>query len=419
MRIHGTRRDGAVIIIVMIVLSLLAVITATVVKISSGTLQTTALAGDREAAFRAAESGARLGLKELIDDPNWTDFGGPVDMPGGEASYEVQVFTDSGPAPDNGVVVPTGMSYIQSTGRSKNGGTATAQRVTQIGLMIKQNGGVLDYAAAVNGSILVRNGGVVESRDPATDDVLPAAATVVTNSTASGSIQLDGGSTVVKGMARPGPGAPGSAVTLMNGAQATQGYSPLGAQVPMDPVVLPFAADPSKDVVVDGGANTRTIGGNPDSYNSMLQPGAYGSLTIQNGGELKLRPGEYVFNGITSLGGNIRLVGNAAVDFYSTDDVLFTNGALINDTKDPKRMKFHVTSGTVNLALTDVNAYYILNAPNSDVSLINGSRQYGNLISQNLVIDNSSLFFDPNAGGAVTSGGSTIPIVKSYQRFDK
>ncbi len=410
------KQRGAIIIIVLIILTLLVIITAAIVQISAGTLRTTARAETQEDAFRAAEAGAKLALVELRNNANWKKFSPPdVLMPGGEASFRVNVFSETGPTPSNGVVVPPGLLYVESVGRTPP--TGPADRVTTVGYMIKANGGALDYAAAVTGEIELKNGSVVESRDPSTDAVLPAAATIVSNAVGDNTIKLDTNSRV-SGMARPGPGAGPNAVSVLNGANATLGYAPLPSSVPLDPVSPPNPSDPSKKVEADG--TSLTVGGVVDNINSPLQPGTYGDLVIKNGATLKMKGGTYVFDNILVDGSQMRILSNKPVDLYATGSVEFKNGSLVNEDKKPSNLKIQVTSGTVTLDLSGGGAaYYILNAPNSPVVLKNGSQQYGNLIGASLLIDGSSLFFDPSAGGAVSSSGTTHPIIKSYQRFDR
>lgn len=399
-------------------MGVIAIITATVVKISAGTLKTSGASEDAEAAYRAAETGAELALLQLKYDKDWTDFSPPVqELPSGAATYQVHVFSEGeSPGPDRGIVVPPGMSYIQSTGVSRN------KRVSQVGLMVKLNGGVLDYAAVVKGGIELLSGSVVESRDPATDQVLSAAATVVSNSTSASVVKLDGGS-VVNGMARPGPGASSGSVEVLSGSEATLGYSPLGAEVPIDPVVLPSSVDVYGKVKVDGSYMTVEVAGNEVTFGPPgplppLPPGTYGELEIVNGGELTLITGDYVFDKIKMQNGKVEVLVGDTVDFYSKGQVEILESSFVNSSKKPSNMKFHVLQGDVKLDLSDGGAaYYILNAPESQVELLPGSRQYGNLIANTLKLDSAALYFDPSAGGAVSSAGTTAPIVKSYQRF--
>jgi hypothetical protein len=396
-------------------LGLIAIVTAAVVKISSGTLRTSGASEDAEAAYRAAETGAELALLQLKYDNGWTGFGPtPQDMPGGAATYQVHVFVEGeSPGPDHGVVVPPQLVYVQSTGISRN------KRVSQVGLMVKPNSGVLDYAAVVQGNIELLSGSVVESRNPQNDEVLSAAATVVSNSTSQGAVKLDGGSQV-NGMARPGPGAGGDSVEVLSGSEATMGYSPLSAEIPIDPVILPTSADIFGKVKVDGGTMTvETAAGTTISYptTSPLPPGTYGELEIVNG-SLTLITGNYVFDKIKMQSGRVEVLVGDAVEFYSKGEVEILDSSFVNDSKTPANMKFHVQTGDVKLDLSDGGAaYYILDAPNSNVELLSGSRQYGNLIANNLKLDDASLYFDPAAGGALNSGGSTTPTVKSFQRF--
>ena len=397
-------------------MGVIAIITATVVKISAGTLKTSGASEDAEAAYRAAETGAELALLQLKYDKDWTDFSPPVqELPSGAATYQVHVFREGeSPGPDRGIVVPPGMSYIQSTGVSRN------KRVSQVGLMVKLNGGVLDYAAVVKGGIELLSGSVVEFRDPATDQVLSAAATVVSNSPSASVVKLDGGS-VVNGMARPGPGASSGSVEVLSGSEATLGYSPLSAEVPIDPVVLPTSADIFGKVKVDGATMTIEVAPGIEQNFSPpipLPPGSYGELEVINGGTLTLITGNYVFDKIKMQNGRVEVLAGDTVDFYSKGQVEILESSFVNSSKKPSNMKFHVVQGDVKLDLSDGGAaYYILNAPESQVELLPGSRQYGNLIADTLKLDSAALYFDPSAGGAVTSSGSTAPIVKSYQRF--
>lgn len=406
------RPAGAVIIVVLLVLTVLAIVMATSVRLSSGSLQEISGTEKRERAYRAAEAGAKLALQELRKDAAWTSFDPAVQaMPGQDANFEVKVFTSSGPdAPSNGVVVPPGLLYLESTGRTQAG------ERSQVGLMVRANGGVLDFAAVVRDKVVLKNGAVVEARDPATDLTLTSAATVVTNSILPGSITLSDNARI-EGMARPGAGAAGSAVVLTNGAQATLGYPPLESPIPLDPVLLPNEPDDSKDVLVN--ENGVDVGGSLQNGNKPLDPGVYGSLKIVNGATLRMKEGQYVFGDIEVDAGQIRVLAGKAVELYAAGKVVVKNGAFVNENKSPGTMKFHVRSDKVELDISASGAaYYVLNAPNSQVVLKNQSKQYGNLIARELEIDGSYLYYDPSVGGSVSNSGSTLPIVKSYQRFD-
>lgn len=412
-----SRRSGVIIVVVMLAMTLLAVVALAIVSINSSTLKDEVLYESREVAWTAAEAGSRLGLQQLRADKTWTEFDPKtVAMPDGNSTYTVKVFRELDPSPGHGIVVPANMAYIQSIGRTSGG------RVCEVGLMVKLDGGTLDYAAVVKENVQIVNDSVVESRDPATDKVLSEAANIVSNSVDPGTITLDTHSRI-DGMARPGPNAPASAVDVRNGAQATMGYSPLNQTVPTDSVTPPFTVNLAKDVVVDGADDSITIGGVklPGLASVTPLPSAlgYGKLEIRNGGVLKLISGKYVFDSVMIDNGSVKVAVGDTVEFFSAGTVEIRNGAFVNDSKKPSNMKFSVVSGDVKLDLSNGgSAYYILNAPDSDVSLTNGSKQYGNLVAKNLKIDHSSLFFDPASTGAATSGGSTIPIVKSYQRFD-
>lgn len=411
--VSRSRPRGAVIVIVLLVLTLLVVITGAIVKISSGSIQTVVGSEHREDAFRAAEAGAKLALLELKSDIDWNGFPEPVvKMPNGQSTYEVKVFTfDSPDKPANGVVVPDGLIYVQSTGRVPSGSSC------QVGLMVKANGGVLDFAAVVEDNIALRNGSVVEARDPVTDLVLTSSATVVTNSTAPGAITLADNSRV-EGMARPGVGASNSVVNIINTAEATLGYAPLESTIPLDPVVPPLSTDPSKDVLVN--ENGVHIDGVLQGGSAVLPPGAYGDLLISNMGTLEMEDGIYVFSNIHVDNSQIRILAGETVEMFATGSVRLEKSALVNESKTPATMKFHVVSGNVDLDLSGGGAaYYILNAPDSNVTLRNGSKQYGNLIAKNLEIIGSSLYYDPSIGGVASNSGTTMPIVKSYQRFDQ
>lgn len=403
---------GAVIIVVLLVLTVLVVVLGAVVKISSGSLQSISGSEQREDAYRAAEAGAKLALLELRNDADWAGFDPAVQsMPGNEATYEVEVFSPGGTdSPDNGVAVPPGLVYIQSTGETSAGARC------QVGLMVKANGGVLDFAAVVRGKIDLMNGSVVEARDPATDLTLTSAATVVTNSTEAGSIRLADNARV-EGMARPGPGASGSAINIVNQAEATLGYSPLDAEVKIDPVILPMTPDPLRDVRVY--ENGIEVDGSLLPPGVPLPPGAYGELQVVNQSTLALESGQYIFSSVIVNDSTIQVPLGESVELFSNGPVHISKAALVNDNKTPSTMMLQVTQGDVLLDVSKGAAYFLLNAPNSDVMLINGSKQYGNLIANNLTLQNSSLYYDPSAGGSISSSGSTMPIIKSYQRFDR
>ena len=232
-------------------------------------------------------------------------------------------------------------------------------------------------------------------------------------------VKLDGGS-VVNGMARPGPGAGSGSVEVLSDSEATLGYSPLGAEVPIDPVVLPSSFDLFGKVKVDGSTMTIETAAGEQTFSPpiALPPATYGELEVINGGTLTLVTGNYVFDTIKMQNGKVEVLAGDTVDFYSKGQVEILESSFVNSSKKPSNMKFHVLEGDVKLDLSDGGAaYYILNAPESNVELLPGSRQYGNLIADTLKIDSAALYFDPSAGGAVTSSGTTGPIVKSYQRF--
>ncbi|MFA7479158.1 MAG: hypothetical protein WC314_01545 [Vulcanimicrobiota bacterium] len=390
-------RKGFAIATVMMVLGILAIITTALVAVGSGNLQTSFMSLRSDKAYYAAEGGGQAALWELSRNSAWTGFTPAVqELPNSECTYKVETFREGGPSPPNGVIVPPGLVYVLSTGTYDDFSR-------QIGLMVRTEVGTLDYAAVAHEKITVQGGSSVTSRDPVTNEVLPQAANIATNGIQDGAITVQGGSTVV-GNADAGLGAASTSIVVEGGSNVEGTRGNLSAPVPMDPVVLP--ADPS------GAAPAMA-----DAANIVnLTPGVYGDVTSQGGAEMILAPGEYTFKSLTLQGGGqFAITGPTTI--YIQSDVTIMTGAVVNPSKVPTDLKFLVEDGTVTVQQGGL-AYYVLYAPTSSVVYQGGSTVYGNLIGNDLTIQNGShLFFDPASSGAATEGGSTTAMVVSHQRF--
>lgn len=396
------RKRGFALIVVLLVVAVIATMATAVVSIGSGGLDEALHQMQDQKAVYAARAGAQAALVQLAHDPSWSGFSPPTQtLPVSAGSYTVSVYPSGGPAPPNGVIVPSGLVYVLSKG--------TVRRASRtVGLMVKTGVGTQNFAVVAASSISLSGNSHIDSVDPLTGLTLPDPANIATNDTAAPSITLTGGSSV-QGNASVGPGAPNSAFSIDNsGAAITGTQSTLGATIPLDPVVLP--SDPTA---------APPAGAHSGATNS-ISPGTYGTVSIDGGATLNLAPGQYVFDSL-SLGGGGKLAISGATTIYIKGTVAVNVASIVNPSKEPTNLKFLVQGSVTTPSVTLSNGgvgYYVMYAPTSPVTVSGGSSLYGNLVGKSLTVSGgSSVHFDPASGGALISGGSTTDMVVSYQLF--
>lgn len=389
------KKSGVTLVVGMLMVTVLVTLTSAMVILGSGNLAGSFQQVQTDQAVCAAEAGGWRAALELSKNSNWTPPGGNITLPHTGSQFGVQLFTAGSTTP-NGVVVPAGLIYVLSTGATPSG------RTKQVGMMIKTGVGALNYAALTGWGITVSGGSELDSRDPATDLVLPDPASIAVNSPMPAIPIMVSGGSHIQGSAYVGPGASTSQIQVIGGSSISGAQGALSAAIPMPPVTLP--SDPS--LLPPGGATS----GATVNYT----PGTFGHIVVDGGATLNLAAGTYVFKALEVTGGG-KLAISGPVEIFIQSGLTVNVGSLLNPTKDPKNMKFNVGNGIVDIT-SGGTSYGVFYAPNSPINLDGNGTIYGNLVGLSLNVDHGShLHYDPNSSGSGVGGGATTAQVISQQ----
>ena len=389
------RKRGIALVTVLMVIGILATITAAVITMGTGTLKTSFQNLQSEKALYAADAAGKLALVELANSASWPGL--PLQNFGsGPEQIQVDIFA-SGSTTPHGLTVPAGQTYVLATGISERG----LRR--QVGMTVTPGAGSLDFAVVADQSITLDGGSHIDSRDPLTDAVLPDPSNIATNAITPPAIALSGGSSIA-GNANAGKDAAPGAIQVTGGSSISGTQGNLTAPIPLDPVVLPSDPSLSPPTSLSGGVTQN------------LSPGVFGNVTVNGGSRLILAPGVYVFNEL-SLSGGGQMEISGGTEIYVKGDVNILVSSVINPSKNPSDLKFYVETGDVTVQAGGT-AYYILYAPDSPVNLDGGADIYGTVVGEQLSLTGGSyVHFDPSTSGAAIPGGGTTVLVESYQRF--
>jgi hypothetical protein len=375
-------------------------------------------------AYYAARAGVEDARCQLSKNSALGGYATPQSMPSG-AAYTVALLTT---LPD-GSAVPSGFTYVLSTGYANNG-VATAAH-SRVGALVQLSGST---PATLPEGLFMRNGITFDGSidvwgwNDATQ-LTTTNAGVGTNSIQAAAVNLYGTSgppPTINGNLTIGKlGVPANVVSMQNGAQITGGVNvsnlnfTLNAPAPPASMIPPL---PPAPVTVPGGTFT-------------LPPGTYGSATITGASVLTLVDGgTYYIDGDLIMQGSasIELPANATqgVTVYLSGNVSIQGTAAMNNyTHKPGLFAIYGCAPTYNgTNYMDVsggdNAYFTLYAPNYDLNAQGSATVYGTLVGNSLNQTGSAQIYvdsniSPNPSGTVfASGGGSggSATVVSLQR---
>lgn len=190
--------------------------------------------------------------------------------------------------------------------------------------------------------------------------------------------------------------AQGSPVTIAGGSGATisgtRTDSPAGLN--FEPV------DFSEANINDNDAIERGPTWAPPFYNEST-----GDLIVDNGRNITLQAGTYIFRDLLLAGGS-QLNVSGPVRIFIEREMRFDNGTVANLTEIPANLEINVGAGPVNIQ-GGHQLHAAIYAPDADVSIANGSGFFGAIIGQTLsVAGGGGLHFDQSLATDEAAGAA-------------
>ncbi|MFA7482319.1 MAG: collagen-binding domain-containing protein [Vulcanimicrobiota bacterium] len=360
-------------------------------------LATASLATERSLA--AAESGLVIALQHLKEDPEYRGDNKYTRLQYSQEEYFVEVLEgNKSPVP-----LPENTVFVRSYGKDRSGRIRQAAVVVQLG---QGQESLLSFAVFAS-SLDINGGSAIESYDSegsgSTDQ-----ATVGTNSTGPGAINLAAG-TYIRGEIKVGEtGIPGEAkprnpttdsknTVWKNWNAWSLAESRLDQAQEYPPVDFPSIG--STKVKVDwSGVN--------------LAPGAYSDLSASGGGEVRLSGGTYVFNSLKLTGGaKLSVPGDKPVVIYVKKDLDLSGGTVNNTSERARNLLFMMNKNSLAKLTGGARAYMTVYGPEASVEMSGGTRLYGAVVADDIRLNGGArIVYDVDLARNppdVLSGGST------------
>jgi len=335
-------------------------------------------------ASNAADAGLALALQQLGTNPTYSGVTTAQTLAEGPETYKIEILQAGAGMPD-GQTVPTGFLFVLASGYSLGNANARSGALVKVG----SSSGGKGLPGIYGSSVRLNGGSSLDSYNSAKGPYLVGSknGTMLTNSSAAGSVVIEGASQVYgsiavgpQGKLNPNPSSGnsnGSAYTIW-GDWGT-GYLSSTLQTTaktMPPVTLPNAIGKSDPKVSFGwGSNT-------------LSPGTYDTVTISNGGTLTLKAGVYVVSDFNVNGGaTVQVAGDGPVKIYIAKSFTLQNGSSVSNSG--------VKASMLQINLAEKSAYQqhggsqltgVVYGPAADVSLSNGSTLFGSLSGETVKI---------------------------------
>ncbi len=137
-------------IVVLLLLGALVALTTGLVVAGSGNLNGSFENVESERALWAAEAGCAQGLVQLKADSNWPGFAKPQTLGDTDLAFEVKTYRNPSPMPRGGVV-PVGMVYLHSRGKTYHG------RTREAGILVSTDFGAMSYAVLTKDKLTLDN----------------------------------------------------------------------------------------------------------------------------------------------------------------------------------------------------------------------------------------------------------------------
>ncbi|MHB2019471.1 MAG: pilus assembly PilX family protein [Candidatus Xenobia bacterium] len=391
------RPSGVAMVIVLLVISIMFVIGAAMVAISTANLSEVSSSVRDKQAFFAANAGVADALENLKQNTSYNAAVSDTLMANQAGSYSYVVTNNwQGGTPVtsvNGINVPPGYVYVLATGRSQPldpvrpvlGATSR-----QVGVML-MGFNPLGYGVFGVTGVAMQNK-TIDAYDSSNSMGYPANAM-------SGSQDLNVG-TLTNGISvvTTNPPVPGNASFgppnwesnptsyVTSTSQAIAGTFASARMLPVPPV-LPTPTPPTI---------TWTPGATPTPAN-FIAPGTYGSLNLTGGQTVTLGSGSYVFtNGVSLNGGSTISIDASAgpVAIYFGGAFNTTGGNVVGNTgSDPKPGQLLVfglsTAVSVDVGGSTASAMAVY-APSAAVTLHGSADFFGSLSGRTFLGQGSS-----------------------------
>ena len=374
-------------VMMILTLMLLAILWFAVLSFSAGSLNSlhasaAYLASER--AITAAESGLTYTVRSLRENPEYRPGKAGIPVGEGGEKFLVRLFSPREAPLD----IPEDCLYLESTGFARTGLVRKAVAVVRVG---GGSVGFFDYGI-FSSSLDVKGGSRVAVFDSTGKtqnlDGLPL---VGTNSTKKGEVRLHSGA-IVDGAVYVGPGGETKDepknpwmptwgtenVVWKNWSATTQGEKVLDSEVEYPEVEAPDSGDEKVKV---------------DWKGADLEPGAYRELQAGGGGEVRLRPGTYVFDMIKLQGGSsLKVEGNDPVIIYIKKNLDITNGSFFNSERKARNLIFLVEGESHVDIRGGSNAYLSIYGPKAKVKIKGGNNVSGAIVADNVQLESGSVF---------------------------
>lgn len=372
-----------------------------------------------EQAANAADAGLEVALQQLSSNPAYAGAGTPQILAEGPETYTISVLQPGANMPD-GQIVPTGYLFVLASGTSL--GNARARS----GALLKLNNGSASKGlpGVFGASVRLSGGSFIDSYNSAKGGYLGGSknGSILTNSTAAGSIVLEGASQVYgpisigpKGSLDPnssGGTSMNSGYTVWRDWSTSYVSSSLQSSPKTMPAVKLPAAVGKNSVSMGWGSNT-------------LAPGSYDQVSIGNAGTLTLKPGVYVVNTFNIGGGaNIQVSGDGPVQIYVAKSFSLNNGAVVSKSSvSPAMLQINMAEGSSYDQQGGTQLTGVVYGPGATLNLSNGSTVFGSMSGASVRLQGASwVHYDESLSefwpaGESSSGSASGATVLFRQRW--
>lgn len=365
-----------------------------------------------EQAAQAADAGLALALQTLASNPSYTGSASQT-LAEGPETYSISVLQAGSGMPD-GQTVPSGCLFVLASGTSLGNARARSGALIKVG-----SSGSKGLPGVYGASVRLSGGSFIDSYNSAKGAYASGSknGSILTNSTAAGSVVIEGASQVFgpiaigpKGNLDPnnsGGTTMNSSYTVWRDWSTSYGSSSMqSAPKDMPAVTLPAAVGKSS-VSMGWGSNN-------------LAPGSYDQVSIGNAGTLTLKPGRYVMNSFSINGGAvIQVSGEGPVQIYVAKSFSLSNGAVVS--------KSNVSSSLLQINMAEGSSYDqqggtqltgVVYGPNATLNLSNGSSIFGSFSGNKVKISGASWVHYDEAlsefslgGGSGSAGPSGVSVL--------
>jgi Tfp pilus assembly protein PilV len=173
-QIQKIERRGLALALALILIPIILIIAFGLTQMGTQNLSHADAARHSKKALFAAETGAMEAMRQLDADSTWSaGWNQPQTLPGTKPTYTVEVVNNSAGTStltaSNGAAVAPGMTYVLSTGSSRDGDFT---RRVGVMLRVSKGGGSFPYAIASGSNITLKAGTDIEGSIKASGDVV-------------------------------------------------------------------------------------------------------------------------------------------------------------------------------------------------------------------------------------------------------